>query len=75
MGAEQSDGYASVSIRRKFATARVFFEYWVRRKSIGQSPLWEIRLDLGRERVLPRSLTGADIKKLIEEVWRDLEAV
>ena len=37
-------GFASVTIRRKFATARVFFAYWVRRKCITKSPLWEIRL-------------------------------
>lgn len=69
----RSDGYASVSIRRKFATARVFFSYWVRKETIDRSPLWKIRLDLGRERVLPRSLTPSDAKRLMERVWRDVE--
>jgi site-specific recombinase XerD len=69
----QTNKYASVSIRRKFATARVFFSYWVRKGNIDKSPLWRIRLDLGRERVLPRSLTPTDAKRLMEEVWRNAE--
>ncbi len=70
--AMQSDGYAAVSIRRKFATARVFFTYWVRKGVIDKSPLWRIRLDLGRERLLPRSLSPQDAKRLMEEAWRRL---
>ncbi len=69
----QSNEYASVSIRRKFATARVFFTYWVRRGAIEKSPLWRIRLDLGRERVLPRSLAPADAKQLLEQAWRNVD--
>jgi len=66
----QTQKYASVSIRRKFATARVFFGYWVRKKVIERSPLWKLRLDLGRERLLPRNLASADAKRLIEQVWQ-----
>jgi integrase/recombinase XerD len=66
----QAQKYASVSIRRKFASARILFGYWVRKKVIERSPLWKIRLDLGRERVLPRNLASADAKLLIEQVWR-----
>ena len=69
----RSRGYASVSIRRKFATARVFFTYWVRKGTLDRSPLWQIRLDLGRERMLPRCLTAYDTTLLIEEVWREVE--
>ena len=68
----RSDGYASVSIRRKFASARVFFTYWVRRGTIDRSPLWRIRLDLGREQLLPRSLAPHDAKLLMEEIWKPL---
>src|ERR1039458_4623835 len=39
----RSEEYRSVSIRRKFATARVFFGYWVRKGDIDASPLWKIR--------------------------------
>jgi len=63
--------YSSASIRRKFATAKVFFAYWVRKGDVAHSPLWRIRLDLGRERILPRSLTPGDAKALIEAAWKD----
>src|ERR1700733_4097357 len=63
----RASGYAVGSVRRKFATAKIFFRYWVRRGAISRSPLWKIRLDLGGGRVLPRNLAGADAKRLIEE--------
>jgi site-specific recombinase XerD len=68
----RSDGYKGVSVRRKFATARVFFGHWVRRKVLDNSPLWHLRLDLGRERVLPRSLSPGDAKRLIEAAWHQV---
>ena len=64
-----SQKYHSVSIRRKFATARVFFAYWIRKGALESSPLWKIRLDLGRERFLPRSLAASDAKHLVETAW------
>jgi len=66
----RSNGYAPASIRRKFATAGVFFSYFVRKGLIEQSPLWRIRLHLGCQPLLPRNLKQSDVKKLIEEVWR-----
>lgn len=66
----RAKGYASVSIRRKLATTRVFFGYWLRKGALDRSPFWKIRLDLGTERVLPRSLTPSAVKHLIEESWR-----
>ena len=69
----RADGYAAVSIRRKFATARVFFSYWVRKRVLDRSPLWQIRLDLGRERVLPRSLQAGDAKRILEAVWKPID--
>ena len=65
----RNTGYAPVSIRRKFATARVFFSYWVRKGVLEVSPLWKIRLDLGRQRVLPRSVSASDAKRMIEGMW------
>jgi site-specific recombinase XerD len=61
--------YHSVSIRRKFATTRVFFAYWIRKGAVDSSPLWKIRLDLGRERFLPRNLAASDAIHLIEAGW------
>jgi integrase/recombinase XerD len=66
----RSSGYAPTSVRRKFATVRVLFAYWVRKGSLDSSPLWKIRLDLDRQRLLPRGLTASDIKRMIEEAWR-----
>lgn len=61
--------YAPASIRRQFATLRVFYSYWVRKEEIEASPLWKIRLDLQHERKLPRSLSAVDAKRLVEYAW------
>jgi integrase/recombinase XerD len=61
--------YATRSIRRKFAALRVFFGYWVQVGELVSSPLWKVRLDLGRERCLPRALSVSDLKKLVEKAW------
>lgn len=65
-------GYAAVSVRRKFATLRVFFAYWMRKGLLNASPLSRIRLDLGRGRLLPRCLAVSDTKLLIEQAWQHL---
>jgi site-specific recombinase XerD len=65
-------GYAAVSVRRKFAALRVFFTYWVRRGVLNASPLWRIRLDLNTERRLPRALSSADAQRLIERAWTEV---
>jgi len=65
-------GYASASIRRKFATLRVFFNYWVRRRHLDRSPLWQIRLDLAPERVLTQVLTMGEAKRLLLQAKREL---
>ena len=72
-GELSSDGYAPISIRRKFATVRVLFAYWIRKGALNSSPLWRIRMDLGRQRLLPRSLTESDMKRLIEQMWSHVD--
>lgn len=67
--------YAVASIRRKFAATRVFFSYWVRRGIISSSPMWKLRLMLGREQPLPRSLSPTESQLLIEQAWRGQEIV
>jgi|SRR5580658_6683698 len=42
-----------VLLEANSTTGRAFFGYWVRRGILDKSPLWRIRLDLGRDRVLP----------------------
>lgn len=66
--------YAPVSIRRKLATTKIFFAYWVRKGMIDRSPLWKIRLDLGRQQVLPRNLDTVEAKKIIEQAWRAIKS-
>ena len=57
--------YASASIRRKFASLKVFFNYWIRRDVLHRSPAWKIRLDLAPERRLPKTLTLEEVNRLI----------
>ena len=66
--------YAPASIRRKFATLRVFFAYWVRRGALDRSPLWQIRLDLGRMRKLTRVLTETEVQSLLAAAHGELTA-
>lgn len=59
--------YASASIRRKFASLRVFFGYWERREVLDRSPLRHIRLDLAPSRKLVRALTEEEIRNLLRQ--------
>lgn len=65
-------GYASASIRRKFATLKVFFGYWVRRGTLDSSPTWRIRLDLAPERRLPKVLTVDEVGRLLRQAKKEL---
>ncbi len=62
-----SAGYAPTSIRRKLASVTAFFNYWVRRRELERSPLWQLRLDLGGKRPLTRVLSREEIDSLIAE--------
>ena len=64
--------YASSSIRRKFATLRVFLNYWARKGVLERSPLWMIRLDLAPQRTLTRVLTVDEMRCLLEEAHRQV---
>ncbi|HEX8409649.1 MAG TPA: site-specific integrase [Thermoanaerobaculia bacterium] len=52
----KTDGYATASIRRKLASVRSFFAYWVRKRVIPYSPLSGIKIELAASRVLPNFL-------------------
>lgn len=60
-----SAGYAPTSVRRKLASVTVLFNYWVRRRTIDRSPLWQLRLDLGNRRPLTRVMSHAEIDRLV----------
>lgn len=64
--------YASSSIRRKFATLRVFLSYWVRKGVLERSPLWMIRLDLAPQRTLTRVLTVEEMRRLLAAAHRQV---
>jgi site-specific recombinase XerD len=71
----KSEGYAPASLRRKLATIRVFFGFWVRRGLLQSSPFWRTRLDFGRERRVPRTLSASDAKCLVERAWSRLMSI
>jgi site-specific recombinase XerD len=59
--------YASTSIRRKFASLKVFFNYWVRKRQLERSPAWNLRLDLAPQRVLTKALTQSEMEKILKQ--------
>lgn len=65
--AHLKQGYAPASVRRKFATLRVFFHYWTRRRALDRSPTWLLRLDLKRDEPLPRCLSLQEVHRLLNE--------
>lgn len=58
-------GYAAASLRRKVAALRVFFAYWLRMGILQRSPLSRIRLDLGKDKTLFRTLHEIDLRALL----------
>lgn len=59
--------YASTSIRRKFASLKVFFNYWVRKRQLDRSPAWNLRLDLAPQKVLTKALTQSEMEKILKQ--------
>lgn len=59
--------YASASIRRKFATLKVFLNYCVRKRLLDRSPAWNLRLDLAPQRVLTKALTQSEMDKILKQ--------
>ncbi len=60
-------GLAPASIRRKLAVTKIFFNYWVRRGTLDRSPLWLIRVDIGKIRPLTRTLTPREMGLLLRQ--------
>ncbi len=61
----QGSSYSPASIRRKLATLRVFFSYWVRKGVLAASPTWQLRMRFGPTLRLPRCLTESEISSLL----------
>jgi len=68
-------GLAPASIRRKLATLKVFFAYWLRKRGIATSPLAHLRFDLGRSRLLCRTLSLPEAEALLRQAHRESAAV
>lgn len=63
----KTSGLAPASIRRKLATAKVFFNYWVRKERLPRSPFRFLRFDIGRPQTLNKTLTRKELRALLRE--------
>lgn len=61
----REEGYAAASMRRKLATLRVFFRYWIRRARLSTSPMSELRINFGPTQKLPRFLKQTEMSSLL----------
>jgi len=66
--------YAPASMRRKMVVLKVFCSYWVRRGELTESPFWRVHLSYGRVVQLPRALTEVEIKELLAQAGREVQA-
>lgn len=66
--------YSPASIRRKIVALRVFCSYWVRKGTLPESPFWRVKLSFGRMVALPRTLTRREMRKLLAQARRNLQA-
>jgi integrase/recombinase XerD len=66
--------YAPASMRRKMVVLKVFCSYWVRRGELTESPFWRVHLSYGRVTQLPRALTEAEIRELLAQAGREVQA-
>lgn len=62
----QTKEYSPASMRRKMVVLKVFCSYWVRKGALSESPFWRVKLSLGRIKQLPRALTEAEMRDLLE---------
>jgi len=66
----KEDGYATASIRRKLASVRSFFAYWVRKRVIPYSPMSGIKIELAASRTLPNFLTLDEVAAILDVAHR-----
>lgn len=69
----KNENYAPASIKRKLASLKAFFNYWVRKKSIACSPLWNLKLDFGNRTALPKILSIEEINKIFLYATRETQ--
>lgn len=69
---KQND-YAPASMHRKLISVKIFFNYWVKKKVLSHSPLWNLNLSLGKALDLPKTLTEDEIRKLLSTAKKKLK--
>jgi integrase/recombinase XerD len=58
------------TLRRRMACLRGFYKDLVRARVLDRSPFADLEISLPRPRSLPRSLTRAEARRLVEAAWR-----
>lgn len=66
----RAEGYASATSARRFAAIRVFWQ-WLAEEEIVKSDITEVMPLPRHERVLPRTLSEADMAKLLDSISGD----
>ncbi len=63
----KKEGYAPASMQRKLMSLKVFFNYWVRKRTIPNSPFWHLKLNLDKAQTLPKALSMDEIQRLLQK--------
>lgn len=66
-----SKGYKPSSLQRKLVSLKIFFHYWVRKKVLANSPLWHLRIQLKKDKQLPKYLERSEIESLISTARKE----
>jgi site-specific recombinase XerD len=68
----KSEQLAPASIRRKLAVLKIFFNYWVRKRTLDRSPFWLLQFDIGKIKPLTRTLTPDEMRRLLRQARREV---
>src|SRR5260370_6107472 len=66
----RQQGYAPASMLRKIVVLKVFCSYWVRKRTLAESPFWRVKISFGRIEQLPRTLTEDEARALLSQARR-----
>ena len=63
------------SIKRKYVTIKTFYKYLISNKIISQSPMENCRISFKVSKLLPKTLSSLEIKKLLKSPVDDLNSL
>lgn len=66
-------GNKDTTIKRKLVTLKIFYAYLVKEKVIRTNPFYEIKIAFKQEKRLPKTLTTAEITKLLRCLYQSKE--